>query len=176
MSDTNETIAEVLRLDEEATPGPWDYWFEAGTRLGPDREHPIALVKQMRRASCPGGVRGAGVDADAALITYYRTAAPALAREVQRLQGEIERLRLEHAEERQVSCCDGHNLGYDAAYRAGQEAMRERAAALVDRAADAACECDGTLCGPDDVAPHDEDCRRFDLDDLADAIRALEVE
>ena len=167
MSDTNETIAEVLRLDAQATPGPWDYWFEVGTRLGPDREHPIALVKRMRRASCPGGVRGAGVDADAALITYYRTAAPALAREVQRLQAEVCEARIG----RDCAIVAAHESGR----RAGQEAMRERAAALVDRAADAACECDGTLCGPDDVAPHDEDCRRFDLDDLADAIRALEV-
>ena len=136
MSDTNETIAEVLRLDEEATPGPWDYWFEVGTRLGPDREHPIALVKQMRRASCPGGVRGAGVDADAALITYYRTAAPALARSVQRLQAEVERLRLEHAEERLVSCCEGHDLGYDAGRRAGQEAMRETCAQWLEQRGD----------------------------------------
>ena len=94
MSEMRETIDKVLRLDAQATKGPWDYWFEVGTRLGPDREHPIALVKQMRRARCPGGVRGAGVDADAALIAYYRTAAPALAREVDRLQGEVERLRV----------------------------------------------------------------------------------
>lgn len=87
MSNIDDTVAEVLRLDAQATRGPWDYWFEVGTRLGPDREHPIALVKQMRHARCPGG---AGVDADAALITYYRTAAPALAREVQRLQEEIQ--------------------------------------------------------------------------------------
>jgi hypothetical protein len=61
------------------------------------------------------------------------------------------------------------------AYRAGQEAMRERCAARVDRAAEEACACDGTLCGPDDVAPHDADCLAWDLDDLAQAIRALEV-
>ena len=91
MTDINETVTEVLRLDAQATKGPWDYWFEVGTRLGPDREHPIALIKQMRHARCPGG---AGVDSDAALIAYYRTAAPALAREVQRLQGEVERLRV----------------------------------------------------------------------------------
>lgn len=91
MSDTKDNVVEVLRLDAEATPGPWDYWFEVGTRLGPDREHPIALVKQMRRARCPGA-GGAGVDADAALIACYRTAAPVLAREVQRLRGEVEQL------------------------------------------------------------------------------------
>jgi hypothetical protein len=121
----------------------------------------------MRRASCPGGVRGAGVDADAALITYYRTAAPALARSVQRLQAEVERLRLEHAEERLVSCCEGHDLGYDAGRRAGQEAMRERCASRAARDADGACNCGRPICQPD--------CARVRLLDLADAIRALEV-
>ena len=90
MPNIEQTIAEVLRLDAEATQGPWDYWFEVGTRLGPSREHPVALVKQLHHARCPGGVRGAGVDADAALIAHYRTAAPALARELQRLRAEIQ--------------------------------------------------------------------------------------
>lgn len=118
MTDINETVAEVLRLDAQATRGPWDYWFEVGTRLGPDREHPIALVKQMRRARCPGGVRGAGVDADAALISHYRTAAPALAREVQRLQEQVRRVQLG----RDCAIVAAHESGR----RAGQEAMRER--------------------------------------------------
>ncbi len=161
MSDTNETIAEVLRLDEEATPGPWDYWFEVGTRLGPDREHPIALVKQMRRASCPGGVRGAGVDADAALITYYRTAAPALAREVQRLQAEVCEARIG----RDCAIVAAHESGR----RAGQEDMRHRCASHVADNADGACNCGGTiLCRPD--------CARVRLLDQVVAIRALEVE
>lgn len=148
--DINETIAEALRLDVEATPGPWETW--GGSVVEADE---TAYIVHGGEAN------------DAALIAYYRTAAPALAREVQRMQAE---------------CIDLHSaidLSCERearAYLRGQEAMRERAAALVDRAADTACECDGTLCGPDDVAPHDEDCRRFDLDDLADAIRAMEVE
>jgi hypothetical protein len=182
MSNIDETIAEVLRLEAVASGRKvWEARMVCPRGGWSDDDDDDEFI----------GLDGWWIDgpewldyadssffrqADAALVAYYRTAAPALAREVRRLQGEIERLRLEHAEERLVSCCEGHNLGYDAAYRAGQEAMRERCAALVDRAADAACECDGTLCGPDDVAPHDEDCRRFDLDDLADAIRALEVE
>jgi len=53
----NEAIAEVLRLEAESTePGAWD------------------IIEDH---------------------TYYRTAAPALAREVQRLQAEVERLRAE---------------------------------------------------------------------------------
>lgn len=53
---------------------------------------------------------------------YYRTAAPALAREVQRLQEEVHQAQT------------GHECALVAAYesglRAGQKAMRERAAAL----------------------------------------------
>ena len=148
--DITETIAEILRLDAQATPGPWETW--GGSVVEADE---TAYIVHGDEAN------------DATLIAYYRTAAPALAREVQRLQAEVCEARIG----RDCAIVAAHESGR----RAGQEAMRERAAALVDRAADAACECDGTLCGPDDVAPHDEDCRRFDLDDLADAIRALEV-
>jgi hypothetical protein len=116
MSDTNETIAEVLRLDEEATPGPWG-------RRSSDRDAQVRDANDQIMASV---AYPQSSYANAALIAYYRTAAPALAREVQRLQAEVERLRLEHAEERLVSCCEGHDLGYDAGRRAGQEAMRER--------------------------------------------------
>lgn len=130
----NETIAEILRLEDTPVPsGAWD------------------LIEQH---------------------AYYRTATPALAREVQRLQEQVSRL----LDARTIDRLQAHGDGYQDGHRAGQEAMRERCAARVDRAANEACECDGTLCGPDDVAPHDEDCRRFDLDDLAQAIRALEVE
>ena len=186
----NETIAEVLRLDEEATQGPWDHHHRWGNIFDESSDPPFSCRRGETRREDDGaaivgannveviyegtfepydqtaGVLGA-VPADATLIAYYRTAAPALAREVKRLQAECIDLHsaLDLSCEREAR-----------AYLRGQEAMRERAAALVDRAADAACECDGTLCGPDDVAPHDEDCRRFDLDDLADAIRALEVE
>ena len=155
MSNINETIAEVLRLDElseDLSPAPW---------------HMSGVDSQHVQDDAGEATADAYCSNDAALIAYYRTAAPALAREVKRLQAECIDLHsaLDLSCEREAR-----------AYLRGQEAMRDRFAALVDRAADAACECDGTLCGPDDVAPHDEDCRRFDLDDLAGAIRALEVE
>jgi polyhydroxyalkanoate synthesis regulator phasin len=138
MSDINDTIAEVLRLDAEATPeSAWD------------------VIEQH---------------------AYYRTAAPALAREVLRLQREVERLQAEQAEARLVSCCDGHNWGYEDGHRAGQEAMREMAAAQVDREADIACQCDGTMCCDEDVPGHDVDCQRDNLEMLAERIRSLEVE
>ena len=95
--------------------------------------------------------------------------------EVQRLQSEVQRLQASAlpSEGAYISGrVDGERIGF----RAGQEAMRERCAVRVDRAANEACECDGTLCGPGDAATHDEDCQAWDLDDLADAIRALEVE
>lgn len=53
-------------------------------------------------------------------------------------------------------------------YRAGQEAMRERCASRAARDADGACSCGRPICQPD--------CARVRLLDLADAIRALEVE
>jgi len=55
-----------------------------------------------------------------------------------------------------------------AANRAGQEAMRERCASRAARDADGACNCGRPICQPD--------CARVRLLDLADAIRALEVE
>jgi hypothetical protein len=87
-SDINETIAEVLRLDAKATQGPW-----VRTRTG----------ATMAVAGCGGSRGGVYTLAESAypsmsadLIAYYRTAAPALAREVQRLQAEVDRLRGPH--------------------------------------------------------------------------------
>ena len=153
--DINEIIAEVLRLDElseDLSPAPW---------------HVSGVDSQDVRDDADEATADAYCSNDATLIAYYRTAAPALAREVQRLQAECIDLHsaLDLSCEREAR-----------AYLHGQEAMRERCAARVDRAAEEACACDGTLCGPDDVAPHDADCLAWDLDDLADAIRALEVE
>ena len=151
----NETIAEVLRLDElseDLSPAPW---------------HVSGVDSQDVRDDADEATADAYCSNDATLIAYYRTAAPALAREVQRLQGEIERLRLEHAEERLVSCCDGHNLGYDAAYRAGQEAMRERCLQ--------ACE-DIILFSRSAEGIHLAADMRCMRSHLLQAIRALEVE
>ena len=124
MIEIDETIAEVLRLDAEATPVPSGSWD---------------LIEQH---------------------AYYRTAAPALAREVQRLQAELCEARI------------GHDCAIVAAYesgrRAGQEDMRYRCASHVADNADGACNCGGTiLCRPD--------CARVRLLDQVVAIRTLEV-
>lgn len=63
------------------------------------------------------------------------------------------------------ACPDCLGWALAAAHRAGQEAMRERAAAVAARDAD--CNCGRPICQPD--------CARVRLLDLADAIRALEV-
>ena len=131
----NETIAEVLRLDElseDLSPAPW---------------HVSGVDSQDVRDDADEATADAYCSNDAALIAYYRTAAPALAREVQRLRAEVERLQ------------DGH--------RAGQEAMRERCAAIsaaVEAAHHAASRHDR----------YHEGCRDA-ADEIESAIRALEV-
>jgi len=185
MTDLNEAVVEVLRLDAEATQGPWRWSPPKGRSCG-------AFI-----GVCSFGDEGGGwdmqttgnppEDIDAELIGYYRTAAPALAREVQRLQAEVERLkaeiqpriersiafqeameeaeaerdaalaevqRLQELRQRGCDCSDEDACRFarerdearaeverlkakverlrDAAHRAGQEAMRERCAALCD--------------------------------------------
>jgi len=69
-----ETAAEVLRLDQAATPGPWD---SDGQHLwAPDRDGVCEVYYRDDDKQ----------EADADLIAAYRTAAPELAREVQRLR------------------------------------------------------------------------------------------
>lgn len=112
MTDINETIINVLRLDEEATPGLWydasaadavevlvdlpEEWAATNLpeALCPWRwdARPICDLPAREGAFRPGMPHEQRA-ADAALIAYYRTAAPALAREVQRLQEEILRLQ-----------------------------------------------------------------------------------
>jgi len=78
MSNITETIAEVLRLDELSevlSPAPW---------------HVSGVDPQHVRDDADEATADAYCSNDAALIAYYRTAAPALAREVQRLQAEVD--------------------------------------------------------------------------------------
>ena len=81
--DSDKLAADVLDADGHASPGPWhrgkgDHW-------GRD----VRAVDNDSRAWC-GSNDGQAHD-DAALIALYRSAAPALAREVQRLRAEMER-------------------------------------------------------------------------------------
>lgn len=80
-------LEEVLRLDREATQEPWRSYNAA-----PFKESiPLLTTDEIRRPM----VR---YEADERLIVYYRTAAPALAREVQRLRLEVADLRTHHTE------------------------------------------------------------------------------
>lgn len=76
----DKLIAEVERLDREATPGPW------------------RVEGASIRVNLPGGIEyqwaTAAYPRDNNLIATYRTAAPALAAEVQRLRADLEEQRL----------------------------------------------------------------------------------
>jgi len=89
MSEMSETVTEVLRLDAQATPGPWD---EDGIYMG--LRHLGKHCSDWYYRDSDGNLIEVPRERDATMIAYYRTAAPALAREVQRLQGEVERLRV----------------------------------------------------------------------------------
>ncbi len=180
----DETVAEVLRLDAEATPGAW-YDAAQADEAGDDVEIltdlPEAWAANLPEALCPWrwddrpictlaarpdafrpGLPHSQRVADAALIAYYRTAAPALAREVQRLQ-----IILEACDERSQMCLEaeeeadaelsaaldeierlracalpsegayiaGRVDGERIGFRSGSAAMRERAAAICEAAA-----------------------------------------
>jgi hypothetical protein len=74
MADIDTILANVAGHDKSATPGPWRngvLWHDGAYPVGPyTRNEPQA-------------------NADAALIAYYRTAAPLLAAEVERLWAEV---------------------------------------------------------------------------------------
>lgn len=93
---TDELIAETLRHDAAATAGPWDAWESA-------RE---TYVRQ--RAATDGAViayadvTGEPTFSEYALIAAYRTAAPLLARKLQRAMEALEAIR----RSRWASGCD----------------------------------------------------------------------
>ena len=103
MSDARK----VLDLDAAATPGPWNYDETTVTRTrdngteykapaadlrGGDREW-LGFVDHSEEPEYRCDVR-----TDADLICYYRTAAPALAREVLALREQVSRLTAERDE------------------------------------------------------------------------------
>jgi len=79
-----DLIAEVRAHDVSATPGPWDLAWPTCITTGGQHGDTIA-------DGCP--------EDDAALIAHYRTAAPLLADEVERLTAANEELRLTLAAE-----------------------------------------------------------------------------
>ena len=186
----NETIAEVLRFDEEATPGPWNHHHRWGRIFNKSTDPPFSYRRGETEDMDDGaaivgadnveviyegtfypyeqtaGVLGA-VPADADLIAYYRTAAPALAREVQRLQAEVCEARI------------GHDCAIMAAYesglRAGQEAMRVLALAACGAVA-AACRQRIEDRYETSAESWEDASAAAAAADCADIIRALEVE
>lgn len=83
---TKELIAKVLELDAKATKGPWQPgighrsdpgYYDAEFGMGPEKAaywEPGSTGKRIYPSAKP----------DAELISYYRTAAPTLARMLQR--------------------------------------------------------------------------------------------
>lgn len=101
MSDIESTVNEVLRLDGEATKAPWAPRYYTAKDMTDLRAIVADLVNDgvgvrfhfvsdhadSDRITGASG-NGPTSEANAALIAYYRTAAPQLAREVQRLTAE----------------------------------------------------------------------------------------
>ena len=155
MTDINETIAEVLRIDAQATPGPW-YPQATDDRLCMNASYvstdPKSGLRDMDPQSAerdcrPGSVvaitllqspRLANVrdqrwDENTDLIAYYRTAAPALAREVQRLQITVE--------------------GYEERTIALQGALE-----VCAKVEDLVCTCQFNSCDEEEGDQHDVEC------------------
>lgn len=94
--DIQSLVESVLRLDKEATKGPWDalgYGFGSqgnGGDVGFCHGFQDGSEEEEERSGC----------ANAALIATYRTAAPILARACNEKDAEIAHLRAELAEEK----------------------------------------------------------------------------
>ena len=104
--DIDALIAEVLRLDSKATPGPWDADHSWWPGEDEDEYAAVGPVHKLRKydfldLDTPEKRAGldvamTGIRADESLIAHYRTAAPVLALEIPRLMlrlAEVERER-----------------------------------------------------------------------------------
>ena len=82
-------VDEVLRLDGEATPGPWDKRWNLWSGEG------VTVYAENDRTGDGPIIYGSGMDAQAncELTAEYRTAAPALARALQAERAEVQHLR-----------------------------------------------------------------------------------
>ena len=72
MTESDRIIAEVLRLDAEATKGPWNH-IDGDGSVWRDDENQTCIANTDH---CPND----NMDANAEMIAAYRTAAPRLAR------------------------------------------------------------------------------------------------
>lgn len=101
----DEMIAEVQRLDRIATPGPWE---TDGTEVFDlPGETYLLEAKETNKKWLP----------DTELIATYRTAAPALAAEVERLRGFIAAIPCNLCQGRRGGC--GRCIGTGKAYPEG---------------------------------------------------------
>ena len=83
-------LEEVLRLDREGTAGPWGWDDGVGSWCRSRLVHAVPIVEVLSPEYDGEGDLCVRVTCnDAALIVYYRTAAPASVREVIRLRAEL---------------------------------------------------------------------------------------
>jgi hypothetical protein len=128
MTDINETIADVLRLEAAASGRKvWEARMVC-PRGGWSDDDDEFIDSDGWWIDGPEWLDYADASffhqADATLIAYYRTAAPALAREVQRLQDMVRGIQRSHE-------CD-LVAAYESGRRAGQEAALKEAAKKCD--------------------------------------------
>lgn len=86
-TDLPALIAEVRRLDAEATPGPWVAEPDGGPHRGRVEERSPRGIETIAYTYC-GAYDGHGAR-NAELVAYFRTAAPLLASECSRLQERV---------------------------------------------------------------------------------------
>ncbi len=101
MTDIDTLINEVQRLDGEATPGPWEVLIRPVRTIANPNEivdRVVGITSSDEIVVDGDGVFG-DTEADADLIATFRTAAPLLAAEVQRLQAALDEARLTLAAE-----------------------------------------------------------------------------
>lgn len=138
---TDEQIAELERLDREATPGPWDVEGVSFDEDGNEVLMPYGLCGPSGATIWSSG-SGEYTHPDmstARFVASARTAVPALVAEVRRLRVEVDHWK-GAAREHAKNLADAVGA-LDLARREGAEEMRERVAAWFDCGADGECRC-----------------------------------
>lgn len=143
-----EAAAEVLRLDQAATPGPWEQWTRSGVVMAGPLSANTPSLASGGRGRVAEASDGLGEDEDegllqaadnADLIAAYRTAAPELAREVQRLRRELK--------SRALAERDGAFLDRATKLTEERDAARARVNELLQEQ-DRRWDCRAPECGP----------------------------